>query len=102
MVFPKPPVHDRWFQHENISSENNWPLVANRRCGFRQNGERPETHCGCKQSQIHPNILIFDNHPASLRLVREVYLAPVRARVPECTVVSVLLILVALAIWIAW
>jgi hypothetical protein len=48
------------------------------------------------------NILIFDNHPASLRLVREVYLAPVRATVPECTVVSVLLILVALAIWVAW
>ena len=53
MVFPRPPVRDRWFQHENISSENNWPLVANRRGGSRQNGERPETHCGCKQSQIH-------------------------------------------------
>jgi hypothetical protein len=49
------------------------------------------------------HILIFDNHPASLRLVREIYLAPVRATVPECVIASILLILaLALAIWIAW
>jgi hypothetical protein len=49
------------------------------------------------------NILIFDNHPASLRLVREVYLAPLRPTLPEYILVSVLLsaALVVGLFWIA-
>jgi hypothetical protein len=47
------------------------------------------------------NILIFDNHPASLRLVREVYLEPVRPTLPEYLLVSVLLI-VAFLVGMFW
>jgi hypothetical protein len=46
-------------------------------------------------------ILIFDNHPASLRLLREVYLAPPQPTLPEYILVSVLLI-VALLVGIFW
>ena len=48
-------------------------------------------------------ILIFDNHPDSLRLVREVYLAPLQPTLPEYILVSVLLIVVLLVVifWIA-
>ena len=46
-------------------------------------------------------ILIFDNHPASLRLLREVYLAPPEPTLPEYILVSVLLI-VALLVGIFW
>jgi cellulose synthase/poly-beta-1,6-N-acetylglucosamine synthase-like glycosyltransferase len=42
------------------------------------------------------NILIFDNHPASLRLLREVYLAPPQPTLPEYILVSALLIAVLL------
>ena len=42
------------------------------------------------------NILIFDNHPASLRLLREVYLAPPQPTLSEYILVSVLLIVVLL------
>jgi hypothetical protein len=49
------------------------------------------------------NILIFDNHPASLRLLREVYLAPPQPTLLEYILVSVLLIVAALVVifWIA-
>lgn len=47
------------------------------------------------------NILIFDNHPASLRLLREVYLAPPQPTLPEYILVSTLLI-VALLVGIFW
>ena len=47
------------------------------------------------------NILIFDNHPASLRLLREVYLAPPQPTLPEYILVSILLI-VALLVGIFW
>ena len=47
------------------------------------------------------NILIFDNHPASLRLVREIYFERLRSTTTECVIVGLLLILaLALAIWI--
>jgi hypothetical protein len=46
-------------------------------------------------------ILIFDNHPASLRLLRDVYLAPPQATPLEYILVSVLLI-VALLVVIFW
>jgi hypothetical protein len=46
-------------------------------------------------------ILIFDNHPASLRLLREVYLAPPQPTLPEYILVSVLLI-VALLVGMFW
>jgi hypothetical protein len=46
-------------------------------------------------------ILIFDNHPASLRLLREVYLAPPQLTLPAYILVSVLLI-VALLVVIFW
>ena len=49
------------------------------------------------------NILIFDNHPASLRLLREVYLAPPQPTPLEYILVSVLLIAAFLVVifWIA-
>jgi hypothetical protein len=46
-------------------------------------------------------ILIFDNHPASLRLVREVYLARPQPTLPEYILVSVLLV-AALLVGIFW
>ena len=47
------------------------------------------------------NILIFDNHPASLRLVREIYFERLRPTTTEYVIVGLLLILaLALAIWI--
>jgi hypothetical protein len=46
-------------------------------------------------------ILIFDNHPASLRLVREVYLAPHQPALPEYILVS-LISIVALLVVIFW
>ena len=47
------------------------------------------------------NILIFDNHPASLRLVREIYFEPLRPTTTEYVILGLLLILAfALALWI--
>jgi hypothetical protein len=49
------------------------------------------------------NILIFDNHPASLRLLREVYLAPPQPTLPAYIPASVLSIVAFLVVifWIA-
>jgi CheY-like chemotaxis protein len=47
------------------------------------------------------NILIFDNHPASLRLARDVDLASPRPNLPQYFVLTVLIIF-ALAIGIFW
>ena len=46
-------------------------------------------------------ILIFDNHPDSLRFLHEVYLAPHQPTLPAYILVSVLLI-VALLVVIFW
>ena len=43
------------------------------------------------------NILIFDNHPDSLHLVRELYLARFRSSLLECLVAGVLIILALVA-----
>jgi hypothetical protein len=43
------------------------------------------------------NILIFDNHPDSLRLVRELYLARFRSSLLEYLIASVLIILALVA-----
>jgi hypothetical protein len=43
------------------------------------------------------NIVIFDNHPDSLRLVREIYLARFRSSLLEYLIASVLIILALVA-----
>jgi hypothetical protein len=62
---------------------------------------RADNNAGTNDGNRIRNILIFDNHPASLHLLREVYLAPPEPTLPEYILVSVLLI-VALLVGIFW
>jgi hypothetical protein len=62
---------------------------------------RADSEAAANDGKRIRNILIFDNHPASLRLVREVYLAPSQPTLPEYILVSVLLI-VALLVGMFW
>jgi hypothetical protein len=62
---------------------------------------RTDDEAGANDGKRIRNILIFDNHPASPRLVREVYLVPLRPTLPEYLLVSVLLIS-ALLVGIFW
>jgi hypothetical protein len=62
---------------------------------------RADNEAGANDGKRIRNIWIFDNHPASLRLLREVYLAPPEPTLPEYILVSVLLI-VALLVGIFW
>jgi hypothetical protein len=62
---------------------------------------RADNEAAANDGKRIPNILIFDNHPTSLRLLREVYLAPAQLTLPEYIPVSVLLI-VALLVVIFW
>jgi len=62
---------------------------------------RADNEAGTNDGNRIRNILIFDNHPASLRLLREVYLAPPQPTLPEYILVSVLLI-VALLVGMFW
>jgi hypothetical protein len=62
---------------------------------------RTDNEAGANDGKRIRNILIFDNHPASLRLLREVYLAPPQPTLPAYIPASVLLI-VALLVVIFW
>ena len=64
---------------------------------------RAYKEAGENENERIRNILIFDNHPASLRLLREVYLAPLQSTLPGYILVCVLLIVALLAVilWIA-
>ena len=62
---------------------------------------RADNEAGANDGKRIRNILIFDNHPASLRLLREVYFAPPQPTLPEYILVSVLLT-VALLVVIFW
>jgi len=60
-----------------------------------------DSNAGANDGKRIRNILIFDNHPESLRLLREVYLAQPQPTLPEYILVSILLI-VALLVGIFW
>ena len=53
---------------------------------------RADNEAGANDGEGIRDILIFGNHPDSLRLLREVYLAPPQPTLPAYIPVSVLLI----------
>jgi hypothetical protein len=63
---------------------------------------RTDNEAGANDGKRIRNILIFDNHPASLRLLREVYLAPPQPTLPAAYILVSVLLIVALFVVIFW
>jgi len=64
---------------------------------LRANSER-----GANDGKRIRNILIFDNHPASLRLLREVYLDSGGSTLSQYYLLIIALVILGFAVVVAW
>ena len=59
---------------------------------------RADNEAGANDGKRIRNILIFDNHPASLRLLREVYLGSGGSTLSQCYLLIITFVILALAL----
>ena len=59
---------------------------------------RADNEASAEECKRIRNILIFDNHPASLRLLREVYLGSGGSTLSQCYLLIIAFVILALAL----
>ena len=59
---------------------------------------RTDNEAGANDGKRIRNIVIFDNHPASLRLLREVYLGSGGSTLSQCYLLIIAFVILALAL----